>query len=82
MFVLCLFCIFFCFMFLFCFLFYVCFVFVTYRGLVVAVTHDRYFLDNVAGYILEIDQGRLIPFRGNYAAWLESKAKRIELEEK
>jgi energy-dependent translational throttle protein EttA len=53
-----------------------------YRGTVVAVTHDRYFLDNVAGWILELDRGRGIPFRGNYSAWLEQKQARLEQEER
>jgi ATP-binding cassette ChvD family protein len=53
-----------------------------YRGTVVAVTHDRYFLDNVAGWILELDRGRGIPFRGNYSSWLEQKRARLETEEK
>ena len=53
-----------------------------YPGTVVAVTHDRYFLDNVAGWILELDRGRGIPYKGNYSAWLEQKQKRLELEEK
>jgi ATP-binding cassette ChvD family protein len=53
-----------------------------YPGTVVAVTHDRYFLDNVAGWILELDRGRGIPWRGNYSSWLEQKQKRIENEEK
>jgi ATP-binding cassette ChvD family protein len=53
-----------------------------YEGTVVAVTHDRYFLDNVAKWILEIDHGRGIPFEGNYSAWLEQKKSRLELEEK
>jgi ATP-binding cassette ChvD family protein len=53
-----------------------------YPGTVIAVTHDRYFLDNVAGWILELDRGMGIPFKGNYSAWLETKAKRIEIEEK
>ena len=53
-----------------------------YRGTVVAVTHDRYFLDNVAGWILELDRGRGIPFEGNYSAWLEQKRARLELEER
>jgi ATP-binding cassette ChvD family protein len=48
----------------------------------VAVTHDRYFLDNVAGWILELDRGKGIPWEGNYSSWLEQKAKRLELEEK
>jgi ATP-binding cassette ChvD family protein len=51
-----------------------------YTGTVVAVTHDRYFLDNVAGWILEIERGRALPFEGNYSGWLESKAKRAEQE--
>jgi energy-dependent translational throttle protein EttA len=51
-----------------------------YPGTVVAVTHDRYFLDNVAGWILELDRGRGIPFEGNYTAWLEAKEKRLEAE--
>ncbi len=53
-----------------------------YPGTVVAVTHDRYFLDNVAGWILELDRGRGIPFEGNYSAWLEQKEKRLAQEEK
>jgi len=53
-----------------------------YSGLVMAITHDRYFLDKIAGWILEIDQGALYPFKGNYAAWLESKAKRSDLRRK
>ena len=53
-----------------------------YDGTVVAVTHDRYFLDNTAGWILELDRGRGIPFKGNYSSWLEQKHKRLELEEK
>jgi ATP-binding cassette ChvD family protein len=53
-----------------------------YPGTVVAVTHDRYFLDNVAGWILELDRGRGIPYKGNYSAWLVQKQKRLELEEK
>ena len=52
-----------------------------YRGTVVAVTHDRYFLDNVAGWILELDRGRGWPFEGNYSAWLEQKAARLATEE-
>jgi len=52
-----------------------------YKGTVVAVTHDRYFLDNVAGWILELDRGRGIPFEGNYSSWLEQKQKRLALEE-
>ena len=53
-----------------------------YPGTVVAVTHDRYFLDNVAGWILEMDRGRGMPFEGNYSGWLEQKQKRLEQEEK
>ncbi len=53
-----------------------------YEGTVVCVTHDRYFLDNVAGWILELDRGRGIPFKGNYSAWLEQKQKRLAQEEK
>jgi ATP-binding cassette ChvD family protein len=53
-----------------------------YPGTVVAVTHDRYFLDNVAGWILELDRGRGIPFEGNYSAWLEQKRERLAREEK
>ncbi len=53
-----------------------------YRGTVVAVTHDRYFLDNVAGWILELDRGRGYPFQGNYSAWLEQKSARLAAEEK
>jgi sulfate-transporting ATPase len=53
-----------------------------YKGTVVAVTHDRYFLDNVAGWILELDRGRGIPFEGNYSGWLEQKQKRLAVEEK
>jgi ATP-binding cassette ChvD family protein len=51
-----------------------------YRGTVVAITHDRYFLDNVAGWILELDRGRGIPYRGNYSGWLEQKRARLEHE--
>ena len=53
-----------------------------YPGTVVAVTHDRYFLDNVAGWILELDRGEGIPWKGNYSSWLEQKEKRLETEEK
>ena len=53
-----------------------------YKGTVIAVTHDRYFLDNVAGWILELDRGEGIPWKGNYSSWLEQKTKRLELEEK
>ena len=51
-----------------------------YKGTIVAVTHDRYFLDNVAGWILELDRGRGIPYEGNYSGWLEQKRKRLEQE--
>jgi len=54
----------------------------SYKGTVVAVTHDRYFLDNVAGWILELDRGHGIPWQGNYSSWLEQKEKRLALEEK
>ena len=50
-----------------------------FKGTVVAVTHDRYFLDNVAGWILELDRGQGIPFEGNYSEWLKAKAKRLEV---
>ena len=53
-----------------------------YKGTVVAVTHDRYFLDNVAGWILELDRGRGLPYRGNYSGWLEQKEERLAAEEK
>ncbi len=53
-----------------------------YKGAVIAVTHDRYFLDNVAGWILELDRGRGIPFQGNYSSWLEQKQARLAVEEK
>lgn len=53
-----------------------------FSGTVIAVTHDRYFLDNVAGWILELDRGRGIPWKGNYSSWLEQKGKRLALEEK
>ena len=53
-----------------------------YSGTVIAVTHDRYFLDNVAGWILELDRGEGIPWKGNYSSWLDQKSKRMELEEK
>ncbi len=53
-----------------------------YEGTVIAVTHDRYFLDNVAGWILELDRGHGIPFKGNYSSWLEQKQDRLEKEEK
>ena len=54
----------------------------SYNGTVIAVTHDRYFLDNVAGWILELDRGEGIPFKGNYSSWLEQKSKRLAQEEK
>ena len=53
-----------------------------YPGTVVAITHDRYFLDNVAGWILELDRGHGIPFEGNYSQWLEAKGQRLEIEQK
>jgi len=53
-----------------------------YKGTVIAVTHDRYFLDNIAGWILELDRGEGIPFKGNYSSWLEQKSKRLAQEEK
>lgn len=53
-----------------------------YKGTVIAVTHDRYFLDNVAGWILELDRGEGIPWKGNYSSWLDQKAKRLEQESK
>ena len=53
-----------------------------YKGTVIAVTHDRYFLDNVAGWILELDRGEGIPWKGNYSSWLDQKAKRLAYEEK
>jgi ATP-binding cassette ChvD family protein len=53
-----------------------------YKGTVVAVTHDRYFLDNVAGWILELDRGAGIPWKGNYSSWLEQKQQRLDVEEK
>ena len=53
-----------------------------YKGTVIAVTHDRYFLDNVAGWILELDRGEGIPFKGNYSSWLEQKSKRLAQEQK
>src|ERR1043166_2781115 len=54
----------------------------TYPGTIIAVTHDRYFLDNVAGWILELDRGAGIPWKGNYSSWLEQKKNRLALEEK
>jgi sulfate-transporting ATPase len=53
-----------------------------YKGTVICITHDRYFLDNVAGWILELDRGQGIPWKGNYSSWLEQKFQRLELEEK
>ena len=53
-----------------------------YKGTVICITHDRYFLDNVAGWILELDRGEGIPWKGNYSSWLEQKTKRFEVEEK
>src|SRR2546426_2553889 len=53
-----------------------------YAGTVIAVTHDRYFLDNVAGWILELDRGAGIPWKGNYTSWLDQKKRRLEIEEK
>lgn len=53
-----------------------------YKGTIIAVTHDRYFLDNVAGWILELDRGEGIPWKGNYSSWLDQKSKRMEQEEK
>ncbi len=53
-----------------------------YKGTVIAITHDRYFLDNVAGWILELDRGEGIPWKGNYSSWLDQKAKRLEQESK
>jgi energy-dependent translational throttle protein EttA len=53
-----------------------------YKGTVIAITHDRYFLDNVAGWILELDRGEGIPWQGNYSSWLEQKSKRLAMEEK
>ena len=53
-----------------------------YPGTVIAITHDRYFLDHVAGWILELDRGEVIPWQGNYTSWLEQKTKRMEMEEK
>ena len=53
-----------------------------FPGTVVAVTHDRYFLDNAAGWILELDRGRGIPYQGNYSAWLETRQKRLEQEQR
>src|SRR6056300_1106661 len=54
----------------------------SYKGTVIAVTHDRYFLDNVAGWILELDRGEGIPWKGNYSSWLDQKSKRLQQEEK
>ncbi len=54
----------------------------SYKGTVIAITHDRYFLDNIAGWILELDRGRGIPWKGNYSSWLQQKQQRLEMEEK
>src|SRR4030095_11754578 len=54
----------------------------SYPGTIIAVTHDRYFLDNVAGWILELDRGQGIPWKGNYSSWLEQKKARLAVEEK
>ena len=54
----------------------------SYPGTIIAVTHDRYFLDNVAGWILELDRGQGIPFKGNYTSWLEQKQERLRQQEK
>jgi len=54
----------------------------SFPGTVIAVTHDRYFLDNVAGWILELDRGEGLPFEGNYSSWLDQKTKRLAQEEK
>ena len=54
----------------------------SYQGTVIAVTHDRYFLDNVAGWILELDRGEGIPWKGNYSSWLDQKSKRLQSEDK
>ena len=53
-----------------------------YKGTVIAITHDRYFLDNVAGWILEVERGQMLPFEGNYSSWLSQKQKRLNLEHK
>ena len=53
---------------------------IDYKGTILIVTHDRYFLDDITGWILELDRGRGIPYEGNYSAWLEQKAKRLEQE--
>jgi ABC-type multidrug transport system ATPase subunit len=53
---------------------------IEYKGTILIVTHDRYFLDDITGWILELDRGRGIPYEGNYSAWLEQKAKRLEQE--
>ena len=53
-----------------------------YKGTVIAITHDRYFLDNVAGWILELDRGEGIPWEGNYSSWLDQKSRRLSQEEK
>jgi len=53
-----------------------------FKGTVLAITHDRYFLDNVAGWVLELDRGTAYPHEGNYSAWLERKAARLDVEKK
>lgn len=55
---------------------------IDYKGTILIVTHDRYFLDDITGWILELDRGRGIPYEGNYSAWLEQKAKRLEQEKR
>jgi energy-dependent translational throttle protein EttA len=57
-------------------------IYLQYKGTVIAVTHDRYFLDNVAGWILELDRGEGIPWKGNYSSWLDQKSKRLAVEQK
>ena len=57
-------------------------IFKEYAGTVIAITHDRYFLDNVAGWILELDRGMGVPWKGNYSSWLEQKQNRLAREEK
>ena len=55
---------------------------IAYKGTILIVTHDRYFLDQITGWILELDRGKGFPFEGNYSSWLENKSTRLELEEK
>ena len=55
---------------------------IAYKGTILIVTHDRYFLDQITGWILELDRGRGFPFEGNYSGWLENKSTRLELEDK